>query len=99
MINHIRVYKKENPNSQTKRKMEKEMVSFVLNPEIPDTPSNHREVYLLAHPGETLTQNDIIHHINKNHNDNRPENLVRLTSNSDHRLLHIALDKEVKNHG
>jgi hypothetical protein len=94
MINRPRVYKKENPNSQTKGKMEKEIVSFVLNPEIPDTPNNHRAVYLAAHPGETLTQNDIIHHINGYHQDNRPENLIKLTSHSDHRLRHIALIKE-----
>lgn len=95
MINRGGVYKILNPTSQTKQKMGKEMQDFVLNPNVPDTTNNHREIYSRFHPDETLTQDDCIHHINGNHNDNRIENLIKLTSKQ-HRLEHWRMWKEEK---
>jgi hypothetical protein len=90
-INRRWVYGILNTTAQTKEKMFDELQNYVLNPNIPDTPNNYREVYRLYHPDELLTQDDIIHHINGNHNDNRIENLEKLTSHSVHRLKHMEL--------
>jgi len=75
-----------------KEAMEAELNDYVLNPEIPDTHNDHRKVYQDAHPGEVLTQEDVIHHINGNHNDNRPENLMR-TTDKKHAGLHALMRK------
>jgi len=77
---------------QTKEKMERDMKDFVLNPEIPDTNNNHRNIYQRAHPDEVLTQDDLIHHINGNHDDNRVENLQKVTP-KEHAALHQELTK------
>lgn len=95
-INRPRVYGILNTTAQTRQKMDTELKEYVLNPDIPDTPVNHREVYQRHHPDEILTQDDIIHHINGDHNDNRADNLERLTSHSVHRLKHMALLKVLK---
>lgn len=87
MINRWLVYVNEYPTSQTKEKMNDEFQNYVLNQQIPVTPRNHRKVYLDAHPEDILTQNDHIHHINGNHDDNRIENLMKVDSKT-HRLLH-----------
>lgn len=47
-----------------------------------------RYVWLMAHPGETLTRRDIIHHLNGNALDDRPENLERLENQSRHAKKH-----------
>jgi hypothetical protein len=94
-INRRQVHAKEDPYIQTKSKMDIEMASFVLNPEMTDTPRNHRIVWLQAHPGETLTQDDVIHHINGNHDDNRPENLIKLTA-KEHRQAHSKMDRATR---
>lgn len=44
--------------------------------------------WLLAHPGETLSQDEPIHHLNGDPTDDRPENLQKMPSNSDHVRLH-----------
>jgi hypothetical protein len=98
-ISKIRRDKLENglcnpyPTSQSKSKMEKELNNFVLNPEVPDTNNDHRSLYLQYHPEEVLTQDDCIHHINGNHDDNRKENLVKLTQ-KEHRIAHAKMWKE-----
>jgi hypothetical protein len=94
-INRRQVYHKMNPTSQTKSKMDNELQFYVLNQGIPDTPHNYREVWFDTHPGEPLTSSDLIHHINGNHNDNRPENLLKLVSCSEHRLKHMELNKNL----
>ena len=94
-INRRQVYHKMNPTSQTKSKMDDELQFYVLNQGIPDTPLNHREVWLDTLPGEPLTSSDLIHHINGNHNDNRPENLMKMGSCSEHQLKHMELNKNL----
>jgi hypothetical protein len=73
--------------------METELKEYVLNPNIPDTPHNHREVWKEAHPGETLTSEEPIHHINGLHFDNRPENLEKNIC-QEHRQTHADEYKE-----
>lgn len=72
-------YIHELPTSQTGSKMDWDLEWFVLNPEIPTTPYDHKQVWLDSHPEETIEPGMVIHHINGNHDDNRPENLVKLT--------------------
>jgi len=65
---------------QTRETMMGDMKNYVLNRDIPDTPNSHRMVYNSAHPEEPLRPIvDHVHHINGNHNDNRPENLEKVT--------------------
>lgn len=47
-----------------------------------------RVVWLEAHPGETLTSRQIIHHVNEDTMDDRPENLERLVNQRKHAQLH-----------
>jgi len=49
---------------------------------------SHQKVWLETHPDEPLDTADyVIHHINGDHNDNRPENLQRMTR-AEHTSLH-----------
>jgi hypothetical protein len=92
ILKENQAYHKYYPTIQTKEKMEREIKDFVLNPSIPDTNNRHRDIWLAAHPEETLTQNDVIHHINGNHDDNRVENLQKVTT-EEHGKLHSILRK------
>ena len=89
-----RQFKKLNPTTQTREKMEKDIKEYVMNPEIPDD-TNHRKVWQNAHPNEILTPDDVIHHINGNHDDNRTENLQK-TNTKDHASLHHLKDQQLK---
>jgi hypothetical protein len=82
--------------TQTKERMEAEIKNFVLNPEVPDTigGSIHREIWQKAHPEYILTQDDIIHHINGNHDDNRIENLQKVTA-KEHAVLHAKMTRDL----
>lgn len=93
LICENRQLKQELPTTQTRLKMMSELVNFVLNPDIPDTGHNHREIWKITHPGEILTSEDFIHHINGNHNDNRPENLLKVSA-KEHAIAHAELRKQ-----
>jgi len=92
-INRRQVYHKEHPTTQTFEKMSNELKNYVVNPEIPSTPSKHREVYKRSHPNEPITPDDLIHHINGNHNDNRIENLLKVDAKT-HRRLHVEMENK-----
>ena len=81
------------PSTQTRPRMEKDMSDFVLNPAVPSTFNHHRQIYMESHPDEVLNNTDIIHHINGNHDDNRPENLMK-TTDAEHRKLDAELTKK-----
>lgn len=80
IIGENQKYHNEHWDSQTKNKMEKELNEFVLNPKIPDPKEEQRKIWLEHHPGETIGADELIHHINGNHGDNRPENLMKVNS-------------------
>lgn len=75
-----------------KDKMEDEIRDFILNPDVPDPYERHKQVWLEAHPGEIIAPGEVIHHINGNRGDNRPENLMRVT-NKQHGKQHRELNK------
>jgi hypothetical protein len=91
MINRWRVYVNEHPTTQTKEKMDSELKNFVLNPDVPCTGNYHRRIYSDFY-GVALSEDDLIHHINGNHNDNRIENLIKVTAKQ-HAALHAAMNK------
>jgi hypothetical protein len=81
-------------SQQTKTEMEKELVEYVLNPDVDDSPSRiHRQIWQENHPNEILTPDDVIHHINGLHFDNRPENLEKITP-KEHSQTHADIRKE-----
>ena len=88
-------FKNLTPGISTRERMIREVQEQLLNPCYPDSYNNHREIWLTAHPGETLTQDDIIHHINGDHNDNRLENLLK-TDSTGHGQAHVELNKQRK---
>lgn len=94
LIKENQTFHKIYGTTQTKERMEKDLKNFVLNPLIPDIAGNttHRKIWQEAHPDEKLTQDDIIHHINGNHDDNRIENLMKVTI-KEHWKLHAELNK------
>lgn len=92
IITERRSIKQLLPTTQTKERMEKDMQNFVLNPDVPDTNPQHRAIYMQSHPEEFLSQDDLIHHINGNHDDNRIENLQKVTA-KEHAILHRELNK------
>ena len=79
--------------TQTRERMEADIKNFVLNPDVPDTIGNHREIYQKSHPEEKLTQDDLIHHVNGNHDDNRVENLQKVSA-QEHAEAHAQMNKE-----
>jgi hypothetical protein len=83
------------PGISTRERMIREVQEQLLNPDYPDPYENHREIWLAAHPGETLTQDEMIHHINGDHYDNRQENLKKV-SNEEHGKAHAELNKQRK---
>jgi len=52
--------------------------------------AEHRYVWWLHHPDEPIEYNEMIHHINGNHKDNRIENLEKIKAKQ-HGLRHKAM--------
>ena len=93
IIKENQQFKKIYFTTQTRDRMEADIKNFVLNPDVPDTTTGHREIYKQAHPEESLTPDDLIHHINGNHGDNRSENLQKVSA-KEHASAHAQLTKE-----
>lgn len=96
ILKENQTFKNLTPGISTRERMIKEVQEQLLNPNYPDSYNNHREIWLAAHLGETLTQDDMIHHINGDHYDNRPENLKKVSS-KEHGEAHAILNKQRKN--
>lgn len=68
--------------TETNMDLEKDLNNYVKDNRITDEYTvleKHRDVWRKAHPTEELTSKDHIHHINQQHMDNRPENLMKVT--------------------
>jgi hypothetical protein len=90
-----RKYRTYKPSIETHEILQRDLEEFVLNPSIPVGGLNdeHRLVWNMNHPDDPILPDEIIHHINENHNDNRPENLTKIKK-SEHLALHNKLRKE-----
>lgn len=80
---------------------EKNKDVMVIHPECPFSDKKgrvpeHRYVWWLHHPGETIEYNEMIHHINGDHQDNRPENLEKLKMKQ-HGIAHRKLKMQKVN--
>ena len=77
--------------------MHRDLHNFVLNPEIgKNIPcfvnDRHREIWNTLHPDDPLKPGELIHHVNGDHNDNTPENLLKI-SQQQHREEHAKLNE------
>lgn len=76
--------------------MYRDLHNFVLNPDIPDDVKGslviegHRQIWAATHPDDPIKKGEVIHHINGDHNDNNPENLIKIQQN-DHGEHHKEL--------
>jgi hypothetical protein len=93
ILKENQTFKNLTPGISTRERMIREVQEQLLNPDYPDPYENHRKIWLAAHPGETLTQEDVIHHINGDHYDNRIENLKKVTS-AEHGRSHAELNTQ-----
>lgn len=89
-INRRQVYREYTASSQTYSKMQHDLENFVLNKNIRVQPRDYRQEYKKSHPEELITSDDVIHHINGNHDDNRIENLIKLTP-KEHANVHATM--------
>lgn len=87
---------RQHPSIETRDVLKSEIENVVTNKEI-IKPGNgiedYRKVWDANHPEDKLTQEFDIHHINGNHNDNRIENLAKV-SRKEHGGAHAQLHKE-----
>lgn len=77
--------------------MYRDLHNFVLNPEIKDDGiraiESHTTIWDATNPSNSRQPGDIIHHINGDHYDNRPDNLIKI-SQSEHGQLHKELNSK-----
>ncbi|EJO5346403.1 HNH endonuclease [Clostridium botulinum] len=69
---------------------------------MPEHPHANKEGYVMEHRlvmekvlGRYIRKNEVVHHINKKRNDNRPENLMIFSSINDHAKYHAYFKKGV----
>lgn len=77
-----RRYKQERHDIETRERLLLELEGAVVNTNVPESGGwlqGYRRLWQKFHPDESLTKEDHIHHINGNHNDDRPENLMKVT--------------------
>lgn len=78
--------------------MYRDLKNFVLNQEIPDTiccevNEAHVKIWNQTHPDDPLKDDELIHHINGDHNDNHPDNLKKIKKN-EHGPYHKELNAQ-----
>jgi hypothetical protein len=80
-------------DTHTKERLENDLKT-ITDPLVPDE-GNPKKIWLDAHPNERLEPLDVIHHINGYHDDNREENLMRVTM-SEHGRIHAEIRGSVQ---
>ena len=81
-----RSLKKRHPSIETQDMLRNDMENFVTKPEMWKG-GDYRGIWLYNHPGEIIEPDECIHHINGNHNDDHPDNLMKV-KRCDHNMLH-----------
>ena len=76
-----------------RKKIEKGRVKSPLNYNKYYSRLEHR-VVMESMIGRPLLQEEVVHHINHNRRDNRPENLMLFSSRSEHQAFHKAEAKQ-----
>lgn len=87
-----RILKDAKPDLEGRSTMETDLKEYVTNKDMPELSLDYRRNWLDSHPGETLTSEDTIHHINGNHNDHRPVNLMKIKTPK-HPTIHAEMRK------
>jgi len=98
--NHADVSGNKNPNWQGGRRISKGGYILLWKPEHPDSDYHgyvreHRLV-MESKIGRSLASQEVVHHINHDRQDNRPENLMLLKNASEHQKLHSKLNRAQK---
>jgi hypothetical protein len=91
-----RAYRKYHPSLETRESLSRDITGVVTNPNHPESRTMNEEantVWNVTHPEDPLRVGELIHHINGNHNDNRPENLAKATK-STHPGMHSEMRRE-----
>jgi hypothetical protein len=80
-------------DTHTKERLENDLKT-VTDPNVPDE-TDPKKIWQAAHPDERLMPMDVIHHINGYHDDDRAENLMRVTM-SEHGKIHAEIRGSVQ---
>jgi hypothetical protein len=90
--------RESNPAMETRGSLATDLKT-ITDPSVPSIGTNetaYKSIWDHYHPEDKLQPNDVIHHINGNHNDNRIENLQKM-SRHDHSLEHSKIKKKISN--
>lgn len=91
----LKAEKVERQSIETREKLLAIFNGIVINKEIPEVYSidnSYHGIYCHFYPDDRILKGEVIHHINGNHNDDRPENLMKMTA-EEHGGSHKELQK------
>lgn len=92
--------RKRHPSIETKQSLEIDLKTAIDKnvPGIGPIDNAHSIIWLYYHPEDPILEDELIHHINGNHNDNRIENLKKI-KRANHGVEHSDLRKDFPYNG